>query len=101
MHLAMMELSFLLFAIMSHGMITISLHMFSKTSGKTNFDILSADISKESEKKKKEREEKKKKSSKKKLPNKYKVESEVLFEKYNVTVNMNIFSRIYVLFLQL
>lgn len=92
MHLAMMELSFLLFAIMSHGMITISLHMFSKTSGKTNFVILSADISKESEKG--EGEEKKKNPVRKILPNKYKVESEVLFEKYNVTVNMNIFSRI-------
>lgn len=53
-HLAMMEISFLLFAILSHGMITISLHMFLKTSGKSNFDILSADISKESKKKKRE-----------------------------------------------
>lgn len=51
--------------------------------------------------KKGEGEEKKKNPVRKTLPNKYKVESEVLFEKYNVTVNMNIFSRIYVLFLQL
>lgn len=68
LHLGMMELSFILFAIMSHGMITISLHMFSKTSGKTNFDILSADISKESEKKKRRGRKKKKNPVRKNYP---------------------------------
>ena len=40
-HLAMMELSFLLFAIWSHGMITISLHMFSKTRRKKFYQQIS------------------------------------------------------------